>query len=128
MVLYRLLWSIVEGVEDLSHLAPSPEVHPETGHGAAHGQADDTGAGTQTHVWTVGSRLFGTLDASVSRRAYTLSRKSSKTIFFCLSPSNNKSSGKIGINDGPATVPYSQIWLYFKLGRPFYPVYHRLFQ
>ena len=44
-VLYRLLWSVVEGVEDLGHLAPSPEVHPEAGHGAAHGQADDTGVG-----------------------------------------------------------------------------------
>ena len=38
----RVLWSITEHIEDLCHFPSGPQVHSETGHGTARGQADYT--------------------------------------------------------------------------------------
>lgn len=47
--LYRVLRSVVERFEDLSHLSSGPEMHPEAGHSTASGQADHAGTHTHTH-------------------------------------------------------------------------------
>lgn len=46
---YWELGGVVERFEDLGHLPPSTQVHPEARHGAAGSQADNTGH-THTNV------------------------------------------------------------------------------
>lgn len=54
-----MLGSVAQNLEDLGHLPSRSQVHPEAGHGAPRGQADDTGAQTihLITIWETSKRL-----------------------------------------------------------------------